>query len=334
MTSSTLIAYSNTNDTEYLSLENSKRIKIPVNYLKNFFELIDSKKLPYKTNIVENFIKTVYSTDYLNKIKKVSFDETLCDVCTFKNSTTSPVCVICGSTISSNHKLYLDEDNDTLFTTHTYDQIIESVKVLINIIEAYDSYQYYYALIRPPGHHSCQDHHEGFCIINNAYLLASNLTKYTHKNVLIFDWDLHHGNGTDELIKSNSNKNIYFISLHGYENNFYPKTGSIESNDSQILNVPLERNTTDTIYLNKFKEIVIPFISNILEDIDTIIISNGLDAHQDDPIHFMNLTEITYLEITRYFKSTNKKLIYLLEGGYNPQVISDISHKIIDELNT
>lgn len=333
----TIIAYSTPEDTECLSTENTQRIKIPVAYLKQFFKLIDSKSLPYDTDIAEHFIKSVYSTEYLNKISlndKTQSQETLCDTCTFKNSIENLTCVMCGSSISSNYKTYLDEDNDTLFTTHTYDQIIESVKVLLDIIESYNKYHYYYALIRPPGHHSCQDHHEGFCVINNAYLLASNLTKTTRKNVLIFDWDLHHGNGTYNLIKSNGDTNIYFVSLHGYEHNFYPRTGSEESNDVRVLNVPLERNTTDTIYLDKFKEIVIPFISNILGDIDTIIISNGLDAHQDDPIHFMSLTETTYTEITKYFKSTGKKLIYLLEGGYNPQVIADISHKIIDELNT
>jgi acetoin utilization deacetylase AcuC-like enzyme len=327
------IGFSYVCDKEILSIENYNRIDIPIKYLIKLYDLINSSNLEYNIQKIEDFICSTYSLSYLNKIKYINFDNTLCDICTFQNNLNNIYCVLCNSIMTKNYKKYIDNDNDTLITTNTYKQIIETIKILINIIELYDSYNYYYALIRPPGHHSCFDHHEGFCIINNAYLLANNIIKLYNNKILIFDWDLHHGNGTEKLINDNNNKNIYYISMHYYEINFYPNTGSHNKNNDNIFNIQLNKNTTDEIYLNKFENYAIPFIENIINTIDTIIISNGLDAHIDDPLHCMNLTEKSYIDITKYFKSKNVKIIYLLEGGYNPDVITDISDKIIKKLS-
>ena len=88
---------------------------------------------------------------------------------------------------------------------------MDSMKVLNYICDNFNKYKNAYLLIRPPGHHSHDNHHEGFCIINNAYLLARNLIdKEKARKVLIFDWDLHHGNGTEKLIKENT-KTIFIL---------------------------------------------------------------------------------------------------------------------------
>ncbi len=328
-----IISYCNTFDNTKLSRENSNRINIPVNYLKKSYSLNNSKKFNYSKSQIELFLNTLYSKEYIDNLKNIHFDTTMCEECSFENIIHSKHCEMCNSILNNNFKKVLNNDSDTIFTKNTFNQISESVKVLIDIIEKYSSYKYYYALIRPPGHHASHDHHEGYCVINNAYLLARNLINDNNcKKIIIFDWDLHHGNGTYEFVKKNKMNDIYFISMHGYENNFYPKTGDISENNDYVLNVPLSRNTNDDIYLEEFNNNVIPFINNIIKDIDCIIISNGLDAHEDDPCNFMKLTNKTYIEITKYFISTNKKLLFLLEGGYNPDTISNVSNDIISLL--
>jgi acetoin utilization deacetylase AcuC-like enzyme len=153
------------------------------------------------------------------------------------------------------------------------------------------------------------------------------------KKVLIFDWDLHHGNGTESLVRNNKHNDVYYISMHLYENNFYPYTGNTLSDTDNIKNIPLDRNTTNDIFVRQFTIHVIPMIIKIIDSIDMIIISNGLDAHKDDPLQCMNLTDDVYVEITEYFKSLDKKTVFLLEGGYNPNVIASVSHSIISSLS-
>ncbi len=328
-----IISYCNTFDNTKLSRENSNRINIPVNYLKKIYRLNNSKNFNYSKSQIELFLNTLYSKEYIDNLKNIHFDTTMCEECSFENIIHNKHCKMCSSILNNNFKKVFNNDSDTIFTKNTFNQISESVKVLIDIIEKYSSYKYYYALIRPPGHHASHDHHEGYCIVNNAYLLARNLINDNNcKKIIIFDWDLHHGNGTNEFINKNNKDDIYYISMHGYENNFYPKTGDKSENNDFVLNVPLNRNTNDDIYLEEFDNYVIPFINNIIKDIDCIIISNGLDAHENDPCNFMKLTNKTYIEITKYFISTNKKLIFLLEGGYNPDTISNVSNDIISLL--
>lgn len=235
---------------------------------------------------------------------------------------------MCNSKISKNKKKYLDDDPDTLITEDTCNQIMDSIKVLNYICDNFNKYKNTYLLIRPPGHHSHDNHHEGFCIINNAYLLARNLIdKEKARKVLIFDWDLHHGNGTEKLIKENTKNDIYFVSIHGYGLDFYPRTGTGIS--PNILNIPMEKGSSHLDYINLFESVAVPFINNI-SDIDCIIISNGLDGHKDDKFNFLELIDETYVHMTNYFLGLNKQMVFLLEGGYNPNVISNISHKLLN----
>lgn len=328
-----IISYCNTFDNTKLSRENSDRINIPVEYLSKYFRLYNSKSYNYTKEEIIRLIKTIYSIEYINKFKNITFETTLCNTCSYENSIENEYCEMCDSIMSNTYNKVLDNDNDTIITQNTFNQLFESIKVIKNIIDTYDNYNYYYALIRPPGHHASCNHHEGYCIVNNAYLLSRNLIdNHKCKKIIIFDWDLHHGNGTSKFVKENIKNDVYFISMHGYEKNFYPQTGDEKENNDFIFNIPLDRNTNDEQYIEKFYKISVPYINYIIDDIDCIIISNGLDGHCDDPCNFMKLTNKSYVEITKYFISTNKKLIFLLEGGYNPNTISIVSYDIISLL--
>jgi acetoin utilization deacetylase AcuC-like enzyme len=120
--------------------------------------------------------------------------------------------------------------------------------------------------------------------------------------------------------------------MHCFAPGFFPGTGSEEENSERILNVPFEKHTKDDEYIKKFDTVVCPFIQKANPDI--IIISNGLDAHIDDTFKVMDLTSKFYIHVTKYLKSLDKSLIYILEGGYNPEVIGNISKDIITTIIT
>ena len=166
-------------------------------------------------------------------------------------------------------------------------------------------------------------------MFNHTYLTSKYLHDKYNKKVLILDYDVHHGDGTQKLVKTHMEDDIYFVSMHCYGHRFYPGTGNIDENNEKVLNVPMKMGTGDQLYLEKFNEVK-EFIES--KKVDIVVISNGLDAHHKDPFAAMNLTNKFYVEVTSYLKSLDKPLIYILEGGYNPKTIGNISVDIINEL--
>lgn len=307
-----------------IHVENYKRVQVPANVIKQKYQMISSNDCIVTSKEITDFLETVYSPKYINYILSYKPPKTICDLCNCETDSTLTKCTYCNSKINKRMLMnYMPDDRDTLFTSHSPEEIINTCKILLDIIKKQDDYVY--ALIRPPGHHSSFDNHSGFCFVNNAYLLAKNLKG----NVLIFDWDLHHGDGTENLILKNNDQNIYYVSMHGYGKGFYPGTGTLMTKN--IMNIPLRRGTGDREYLYHFDNMFKNFYNNIT--VDTIIISNGLDGHRDDNMDFLNLTDNAYVHMTEFFKQTNKRLIFLLEGGYNVDVITNVSIKILDLLN-
>lgn len=318
-----------------MSRENFTRISVPLDILKKSKITVDTDShLAIKDDDAKAFMSSVYSDMYLSRLEKITFDTTLCDTCSFENSKSNKSCSMCGTDMTNTYKKYIDDDTDTLITSDTYNQILETCKVMLFASMMYETNKYSYLLIRPPGHHAHDDHHEGYCIINNAYLLSRHLiSSGKARGALILDWDLHHGNGTEALVKSNTKKDVYYVSLHGYEKDFYPRTGDADSCSDIVLNVPLPRGTTDDSYMSAFTTTVVPFLELNRDAYDCIIVSNGLDAHECDPIGFMKLTNSVYVEMTSYLKTLDKKMFFLLEGGYDPDTIGHVSHDIIEKLN-
>lgn len=223
-------------------------------------------------------------------------------------------------------------DGDTYFSNTTYNEIIDNSVILYNVCHNIikDHIKYAYCLIRPPSHHSSLNEYSGFCIVNQTYLTAKYLHDNHNKKVLILDYDVHHGDGTQKLINQNINDNIYFVSMHCYGPGFYPGTGGLGTGGEKVLNIPLEKGMKDIDYMIEFYHVVKPFIEDVNPDI--IVISNGLDAHKDDPFKVMKLTNDFYLFVTKYLMLLDKPLIYILEGGYNPDVIASVSEDIINVL--
>jgi acetoin utilization deacetylase AcuC-like enzyme len=219
---------------------------------------------------------------------------------------------------------------DTFITPYSYDTIMNALKVLISTLEMInrEGVKYGYCLIRPPGHH-CSGSAEGFCLVNNVMIASQHAQSLGYKKVFIIDWDVHHGNGTQQLV--NSFDNIYFVSIHQFGSNFYPQTGSTNENTDRIKNIPMKRNSTGKHYMNALNLIAFPFLEEVRPDI--IIISNGLDAHIHDPVGGMHVTDHFYVNMTKKLKTYDIPLLYVLEGGYNVNVISRVSGKILHELS-
>lgn len=181
-----------------------------------------------------------------------------------------------------------------------------------------------FALLRPPGHHAEKDMALGFCIFNNVAILARYLQQHHGLGkILILDWDVHHGNGTQHTFEDDPS--VLYISTHQYP--FYPGTGAASETGSgrgigATLNCPMPAGAGDREYELAFLEKILPKIDEFKPEL--IIISAGFDAHREDPLANINLTTGFFAWMTKVIlekadRYAQGRIISLLEGGYNLQ---------------
>ena len=183
-----------------------------------------------------------------------------------------------------------------------------------------------FGLIRPPGHHAEQGMALGFCLFNNIAILARYLQqRHSLEKILILDWDVHHGNGTQHSFQEDPS--VLYISLHQFP--FYPGTGArsetgIGRGEGSVLNCPMPAGATDEDYKQAFRDKIIPKINQFKPD--AVLISAGFDAHKSDPLAQICLSTDCFGWMTRQMtelaaRHAHGRLISLLEGGYNLQAL-------------
>jgi acetoin utilization deacetylase AcuC-like enzyme len=194
-----------------------------------------------------------------------------------------------------------------------------------------------FALVRPPGHHAEKSRAMGFCLFNNIALGAKYaIQQLGLKRVLIIDWDVHHGNGTQHLFEEDSD--VLFISTHQYPH--YPGTGVFTEigrgkGEGYTVNIPIPRGYGNAEYLAIFEHLVRPLALEFAPNL--ILVSAGFDIHHADPLGGMLLTEDGFAGLTRSLMNIaeeccNGRLVLSLEGGYNLKALSESVQAVLMEM--
>ena len=272
------------------------------------FKKVDNKNLIWKkpNKFDEFFLNKTHSIEYINHVKQ-SFPK----------------------------KGLVFLDGDTIVSPGSKDATKDAVGSIITAIDGVQNKEFKNAFcaVRPPGHHAEKEKAMGFCIYNNVAVGANYLIeKYKYKKIAIIDFDVHHGNGTQDIFYDN--EKVLYVSTHQYP--YYPGSGSNKENGkfNNVLNIPLEAGTTSEVYLNAYE--------NVLTKIkqfkpEFLLFSAGFDAHIDDPLAQMRLSTEDYYTITKrtleYSKSfCNGRVVSILEGGYDLKALQNSTQRHVDAL--
>ena len=282
--------------------EQPKRVSAVINKLRKRDNLLWIKSEKFDQKI----LKKVHGSDYIESVE---------------------------NSFPSNGLKFLD--GDTIISPGSKKATYDAVGSIIKAVDGVETKKFKNAFcaVRPPGHHSEKNKAMGFCIFNNAAIGAQYLIeKYNYNRIAIIDFDVHHGNGTQDIFYNN--KKVLYISTHQYP--FYPGTGSENERGkfNNIFNIPLPAGTSSENYFEAY--------NHALKKIDQfrpefLIFSAGFDAHQDDPLAQFKLKSGDFYEITRRTlltanKYINKKVVSILEGGYDLNALAESADEHIKAL--
>ena len=263
------------------------------------FKKLDNKDLVWKkpSKFNRSLLEITHNSDYINFVEK-SFPE----------------------------KGLSFLDGDTIVSPGSKDATLDAVGSIITAIDGVQNKDFNNAFcaVRPPGHHAEKNKAMGFCIYNNVAVGANYLiNKYKLKKVAIIDFDVHHGNGTQDIFYDN--EKVLYISTHQYP--YYPGSGTNDEKGkhNNILNIPLPAGTTSEEYLNAYE-----FVLNKIKEFkpEFILLSAGFDAHKDDPLAQLQLESKDFYSITKRTLELSKqycdgKVVSILEGGYDLQALQE-----------
>jgi acetoin utilization deacetylase AcuC-like enzyme len=230
-------------------------------------------------------------------------------------------------------------DPDTVMSPKSYEAALYAAGGLLVAVEEVmkGKVDNAFALVRPPGHHAMHDRAMGFCIFNNMAIAAKfALSKFSLKRVLIADFDVHHGNGTQDAFYADPR--VLYFSTHQYP--FYPGTGWMDETgtgegEGTTVNFPMAAGWSDEEYLRAFNEVLVPVARRFQPQL--ILVSAGFDAHWADHLAMMRVSVKAFAQMVMILKELaaelcQGRLIFTLEGGYNLRVVSSSIKAIFDVL--
>ena len=274
----------------------------------NNFKKLDNKNLVWKkpSKFDRSLLEMTHNSDYINFVEK-SFPE----------------------------KGLSFLDGDTIVSPGSKDATSDAVGSIIAAIDGIQNNEFKNAFcaVRPPGHHAEKNKAMGFCIYNNVAVGANYLVdKYKLNKIAIIDFDVHHGNGTQDIFYDN--EKVLYISTHQFP--YYPGSGTEQEKGkhNNIFNIPLPAGTTSEEYLSAY-EYVLKKISEFKPEF--ILLSAGFDAHKDDPLAQFQLESKDFYEITKRTLELSKlycdgKVVSILEGGYDLLALQESTEMHVNAL--
>ena len=221
-------------------------------------------------------------------------------------------------------------DQDTFACEATWDAALAAAGqarwAALRALDGDDGRKTPFALGRPPGHHAVVDDAMGFCFLNNAAVAAEAALDRDAERVTIFDWDVHHGNGTEEIFLDRDD--VFYTSVH--ETGLYPGTGALgqtgeSDGEGWNCNLPLTAGAGDVEYLLAVDEGIAPLVAR--HDSDLLIVSAGFDAHRHDPISRMRVSTEGFAlladRMREVCETVDAGLAFVLEGGYGLETLSE-----------
>jgi acetoin utilization deacetylase AcuC-like enzyme len=234
---------------------------------------------------------------------------------------------------------HFDFDPDTHTSRASYRTALLAAGGVLTAVEAVldGAADNAFAMVRPPGHHALPNRAMGFCFFNNVAIAAAWLIRHRGlMRVMILDWDVHHGNGTQEMFYQS--REVLYVSTHQYPH--YPGTGSLQeigegAGEGYTINAPMPADFGDDEYLHFFDDFILPIGRRFNPEF--ILISSGFDCHWRDPLAQMRVTEDGFVAMTRRAKKLaaeccDGRMVAALEGGYDLDALVNSGRVVLEEL--